>query len=277
MPGAWLSAATWLAAACCAAAAEPTITPTRTIALFNGTNLAGFTTWLVDTKRDDPRRVFAVTNGMIRISGEGLGYLATERGYRNYHLIAEFKWGRTNWSWGNRAGAARDSGIFLHATGPDGNSHDGNGAFKAAIECQVMQGSVGDFLLIRGNSADGKLIAPRVTVEASTGHDHDGWPWWRRGGQRRVIERWGRVNWSGKDRSWKDVTDFRGARDVENSAGKWSRVECICDGGRIRIKVNGTIVNEAFDVYPDRGQILLQCEGSEVLYRRLELRSLPLR
>src|SRR6185295_7406358 len=83
---------------------------------------------------------------------------------QNYHLIAEFKWGERNWSWGDRIGKARDSGIFLHSIGPEGNSHDGNGAFKAAIECQIMQGAVGDLLLIRGTNADGFLIAPRVNA-----------------------------------------------------------------------------------------------------------------
>jgi len=125
------------------------LSPTNHIKLFNGKDLTGFYTWLVDTKREDPRRVFTVTNGMIRISGDGLGYLSTEREYKNYRLIVEFKWGQKNWRWGDRIGKARDSGIFLHSVGPDGNSHDGQGAFKAAIECQIMQGAVGDLLLIR--------------------------------------------------------------------------------------------------------------------------------
>ena len=86
------------------------------IKLFNGKDLAGFYTWLVDTKREDPRHVFTVTNGMIRISGEGLGYLSTAREYQNYHLIAEFKWGERNWSWGDRLEKACDSGIFLPVT-----------------------------------------------------------------------------------------------------------------------------------------------------------------
>lgn len=38
--------------------------------------------------------------------------------------------------------------------------------------------------------------------------------------------------------------------------------------------VNGRQVNEAYDVYPAAGKILLQCEGSEVLYRKVELRPL---
>jgi hypothetical protein len=63
------------------------------IALFNGINLEGFYTWLVDTKHLDPRRVFSVTNGLIHISGDGLSYLATKQEYRDYRLVVEFKWG----------------------------------------------------------------------------------------------------------------------------------------------------------------------------------------
>ena len=250
------------------AAAEVPVTQLR---LFNGTNLAGFYTWLVDTKRGDPRRVFTVTNGMIRISGDGLGYLSTEKAYRDYHLIAEFRWGRTNWHWGQRIGAARDSGIFLHATGPDGNSHDGGGAFRAAIECQVMQGAVGDFLLIRGTAADGSLIAPQVTVETSPSADPEGWPTWQAGGLHRTLTRWGRVNWKDKARDWRDTLDFRGVRDVESAGEGWTRVECLCDGRRIEVRVNGVRANEATAVFPSEGRILLQCEGSEVFFRRLEL------
>ncbi len=153
------------------AASAPPITPTATVDLFNKKDLTGFYTWLVDTKREDSRRVFAVTNGMIRITGEGLGYLGTEKEYRDYHLLAEFKWGKTNWPWGDRIGKARDSGIFLHATGPDGNSHDGKGAFMAAIECNIFQGATGDFLLIRGTAADGSLIAPRLIAEVLALHE----------------------------------------------------------------------------------------------------------
>ena len=242
--------------------------------LFNGANLDGLSTWLVDTKYEDPRRVFSVTNGMIRVSGDGLGYLATNRQYRDYRLVVEFKWGRQNWPWGDRIGKARDSGIFLHATGPDGNSHDGKGAFMAAIECNLFQGAIGDFLLIRGNALDGSLISPKLTAEVAGEHDADGWFTWQKGGRRQMIQTWGRLNWFGKDRGWKDAIDFRGTRDVESPAGDWTRVECICDGSRITTKVNGVTVNEAFDVSPAFGKILLQCEGSEIYFRTFELHPL---
>ncbi len=244
------------------------------MSLFHGTNLSGFHTWLVDAKRADPRGVFSVTNGMIRISGDGLGYLSTDAAYENYRLVVEFRWGRTNWPWGDRVGRARDSGVFLHGIGPDGNSHDGQGAFRAALECNLFQGATGDFLLIRGTNVDGALLAPRLTAEVANERDADGWFTWRRGGRAQTMERWGRLNWFDKDRAWKDVTDFRGTRDVEKPYGEWNRLECVCDGDRIQIVLNGTQVNEAAAVWPRAGNILLQCEGSEIFFRTLELHPL---
>lgn len=251
---------------------SPTI-PSETVSLFNGRDLSGFTTWLVDSQRSDPRQVFTVTNGAIRISGDGLGYLATTNDFRDYRLVVEFKWGARNWPWGDRTGKARDSGIFLHATGPDGNSEDGNGAFMAAIECNIFQGATGDLLLIRGRDSQGELIAPQFTAEVSDLRDSDGWFTWKPGGRHQTIRRWGRLNWKGKDPQWRDELDFAGPRDLERR-NEWNRVECVCADGRIQIFVNGTQVNEVFDAQPNAGKILLQCEGSEIFFRRVELHPL---
>jgi hypothetical protein len=240
--------------------------------LFNGRDLTGFYTWLRDTQYEDPRGVFSVTNGMIRISGDGLGYLATREAYENYRLIVEFKWGSLNTHWNDRIGRARDSGIFLHATGPDGNSHDGDGAFMAAIECNLFQGATGDFLLIRGNAADGRLIAPRITARVAAQLDADGWWFWQADGKPQTIETWGRLNWFGKSRAWRDELDFRGPQDLEKPYGEWNTIECIAEGDQIVIRINGVVANEAYDVWPTRGQILLQCEGSELFVRRMELK-----
>lgn len=226
--------------------------------LFNGRDLSGWTTWLQDTKREDPRRVFTVRDGVIRISGDGFGYLATEKSYRDYRLSLEFKWGARNWR--GREGKARDSGLFLHASGEDGNSHDGNGAFKAALECQIMQGAVGDLMIIRGRGVDVGMSA-RVAPD----RDRENWPTWKEDGERFVFGKFGRLNRLGKDPDWKDVLDPR--------EEGWSRVEALCRGDRISIRVDGTLVNEAFDVRPAGGQILLQCEGSEIYFRNLEIGS----
>lgn len=258
-----------------ACAGEAAITPTKRLPLFNGVSLAGLSTWLVDSRGGDPRKVFTVTNGMLRISGNGLGYVRSVGAFQNYRLLVEFRWGSRNWGWGDRVGRARDSGVFLHSIGPDGNSHDGKGAFRAAIECQVFQGATGDFLLIRGNDAEGKLIAPSITSTVAEESDPDGWPFYApESNRRKTITRWGRLNWLGKDKGWKDELDFRGARDVEKPYGEWNRLECVCEEKRIQVYLNGTKVNEAWDVYPSAGNILLQCEGSEIFFRKFELHPL---
>jgi hypothetical protein len=248
------------------------ISPREVTPLFNGRNFDGLYTWLVDTKREDPRGVFSVRDGVLRISGDGFGYLSTDRSYRDYRLVVEFKWGDRDWR--GREGKAKDSGVFLHSAGPDGNSWDGNGAWKAAIECQVMQGAVGDLLLINGRDEKGKAVPVRLTTEAAKDRDAAGWPWWKRGGKPVKLVRGGRVNGAGKSPEWKDVAGFRGPGDVEKPAGEWNTVECVCDGSRVTVKVNGTVVNEAYDVFPSEGPILLQCEGSEVFIRRFELHPL---
>jgi hypothetical protein len=61
---------------------------------------------------------------------------------------------------------------------------------------------------------------------------------------------------------------------VERPAGEWNRVECSCRGATIEIAVNGKLANRATDVFPAAGRILLQCEGSEIFFRRVELHSL---
>lgn len=243
--------------------------------LFNGHDLAGWHTWLVDSRTNDPRGVFTVSRGLLRISGDGLGYLATDREFENYRLELEWRWGSANTHWNDRLGRARDSGVFLHATGPDGNSHDGHGAFMAAIECNLFQGATGDFLLIRGDDATGRLIAPRLTTDVALERDAEGWFTWRRGGRPQTVERWGRVNWYGKSPDWRDVTDFRGPRDIERRPGLWNRLVCESQSGRLRLTLNGVVVNQARDVSPRRGRILLQCEGSEIHFRRVALAELP--
>src|SRR5205807_1644077 len=63
------------------------------IYLFNGKDLTSLYPWLKESQYADPRHVFSITNGILRISGESDGYLATEKSYQNYHLVLEYKWG----------------------------------------------------------------------------------------------------------------------------------------------------------------------------------------
>ena len=99
--------------------AQEAIAPAKPIRLFNGKDLTGFCSCLDKTGREDPMKVFTVRDGMLRLSGEGWGGLTTRDAYRDYHLIAAWKWGSK--TWGAREKATPDSGILLHCQGPDGN------------------------------------------------------------------------------------------------------------------------------------------------------------
>ncbi|MCS7045431.1 MAG: DUF1080 domain-containing protein [Gemmataceae bacterium] len=240
------------------------VRPLRPVALFNGKDLTGLTTWLKDTQRDDPRKVFAVTDGLLHLSGEGFGYVATEKEYRDYHLLVEYKWGRRT----DGGKYVRNSGILLHATGPDGGA---GGTWMASIECQLAQGCVGDLIVIRGKDANGAVIPVSFTSDVVLGPDKR--PRWRQGGEKRVFTK-GQLWWSHHDPDFKELLDTRGKDDVESKLGEWTKVECLCRGTEIVVKVNDKFVNRCYDVFPAAGKILLQTEGFEIYFRRFELRPL---
>jgi len=249
-------------------AAEPkddAIRPTEVVRLFNGRDLTGLYSHLQDTKYEDPRGVFSVVDGQLRISGDGLGYLATKGAYRDYHLVTEFKWGKQ--VWGPRKLATKDSGILVHATGADGNA----GPWMASIECQLIEGGTGDFIVVPGKNAEGAPIDVSLVCEATK--DRDGEAIWKRGAKRETF-RSGRINWFGRDEDWKDTLSFRGRQDVEKPDGEWNTLEVICDGGHVVNKLNGVVVNEGFDATPAGGKILFQTEYAELFFRKIELHPL---
>lgn len=243
--------------------AEP-ITPTEVIKLFNGKDLSGLHPWLRDTKREDPRKVFSVKDGMIHVSGDGFGYLATDKEYRDYHLVVEFKWGKKT----DGGKFVRNSGVLLNAVGPDGGA---NGTWMSCIECQLAQGCVGDLIVIRGKNEKGETIPVQLTADVA---GPDKRPRWKKGGMPRVFAGGRQLWWSMHDLDFKEFLDTRGKNDVESPLGEWTKVECRCEGKRLAISVNGTQVNEAYDVYPSAGKVLLQCEGFELFFRTFEIRPL---
>jgi hypothetical protein len=63
-------------------------------------------------------------------------------------------------------------------------------------------------------------------------------------------------------------------RDAEKPHGKWNRIEVIAQGDRCSHLVNGALVNEGTGASVAKGKIVLQSEGAEVFYRKVELRPL---
>jgi hypothetical protein len=244
--------------------AEPVSPKDGVIPLFNGKDLSGLTTWLKDTKRKDPRKVFSVKDGVIHISGDGYGYLTTDKEYRDYRLIVEYRWGKRT----DGGKYVRNSGILLNAVGPDGGA---GGTWMSCVECQLAQGCVGDLIVIRGKDAKGKVVPVRLSADVALGPDRR--PRWKEGGKRRDFSG-GQLWWSRHDPDFKELLDTRGKHDVESKLGDWTRVEVVSTGGRITVSVNGTTVNKCYDVFPAAGKILLQSEGFELFVRKFELHPL---
>jgi hypothetical protein len=244
----------------------------KTIRLFNGRDLDGWTTYTVQTKFDNPG-IFVVEDGCLRINGgDGkrayYGGITTKQSFQNYRVSFDYKWaGPTH---GDRAKMARDSGILLHCVGsPEG------GTWPPSIEANVMEGDSGSFWLVsnrpKGDGVDdgGKPIKLGITVEAEKANNE----WYYKAGApaARVVGKDGSVNTGYKDRAWKDVTGFRGAHDLDKPLGEWTHIECVCRGDTIDVYVEGELVNRATNATLTRGRICLQAEAADVLYRNIEL------
>ncbi|MCE6989696.1 DUF1080 domain-containing protein [Dyadobacter sp. CY323] len=235
----------------------------KTIKLFNGKNLDGWYKFVQNRgKEKDVKNVFSVEKGLIHISGEEYGSIVTNEEFENYKLTVEFKWGDKTYA--PRADRARDNGVLLHSTGEDGGY---NGIWMHSIECQIIEGGTGDFLVV-GDGSDKFALTATVAPKKEGGGNV-----FQPGGAPLTIHS-GRIDWFNRDPSWKDVKGFRGANDIEKPVGEWNTMECIADGDQVTIYLNGTLVNQATQVKPSKGRIQIQSEGAEMFVRKVVLKPL---
>jgi hypothetical protein len=103
-----------------------------------------------------------------------------------------------------------------------------------SIECQIQEGDVGDFWMV--DSAT-------VIVD----------------GVRSIP---------------KDFNRAKKKVDAEKPTGEWNRVEVISNKGKLTHIVNGVVVNEATDPSVKEGKIIIQSEGAEIYYRKIEIAAL---
>lgn len=138
------------------------------------------------------------------------------------------------------AGVPGNCGVLIHASTPRALYS----MFPKSLEVQMMHEHAGDFWCI---------------VEDITVPDMDS----RRGPK----ENWGITE--GKGRNIKNLTD-----DSENPVGEWNTMLIEAVGDELKVWVNGTLVNYGFNCTTDRGQIALQAEGSEVEFRKIEIKAI---
>jgi hypothetical protein len=232
--------------------------------LLEGAHASRWEAWEKDAGRKVPSSVYEIKDGVLHFTGEGRGYVATPDAWRDYHVTLEYKWGTRR---SDMSRFVRNSGVLLHGTGEHGNANP----WMTSIEVQLAQGCEGDFIVIPGKTADGKPYP--ATITCNTRLDTDKRTRWDPQGQKTVYS--GRQFWwSRHDPEYEELLDTRGRWDVASKLGEWTKVECLCRGNRITVKMNGVTVNECYDAKPASGRILLQHEGYEVFFRNVTLEPL---
>jgi hypothetical protein len=138
------------------------VTPDRTIALWNGKDLSN---WVADVpKRDaDPSLPdsFVVRGGMLVSLGKPEGHLITKQAFRDYRLVAEYRF----------PGPGGNCGILVHASTPRALYK----MFPKSIEVQMQSGNAGDFWCIQEDIAvpDMEARRPRKPAEKWGGAEGD--------------------------------------------------------------------------------------------------------
>jgi hypothetical protein len=125
-----------LAAAAPIASAQDALTPTKTIALWNGRDLSN---WEADVPKKDTDKSlpdsFVARRGMLVSMGEPRGHLITKEAYRDYRLVVEYRF----------PGKAGNCGVLVHASTPRALY----AMFPKSIEVQMESGNAGDFWCIQ--------------------------------------------------------------------------------------------------------------------------------
>jgi hypothetical protein len=62
---------------------------------------------------------------------------------------------------------------------------------------------------------------------------------------------------------------------IEKKPGEWNKYKITCKGNRVKLEVNGTLVNEGKNAESTKGKILLQSEGAPICFRNIKLTPLP--
>ncbi len=79
---------------------------------------------------------------------------------------------------------------------------------------------------------------------------------------------------NGKRTAPADYLRVEKSSDNENPHGEWNSIEIISSGGKLTHVVNGQVVNKGSSPNIKEGRILIQSEGAEIYYRKIEIKRL---
>ena len=228
--------------------------------LFNGKNFDGWYLKIRSGDQELAKRVFAIEDGMVHIfndafpdeyklgTGEidthGLFYTKTE--YSKFILKFEYKWGSkiannfNKWQY--------DAGVYYHITN--------DSIWPTGIEYQIRY----DHTKNRNHTGD--LIRPPGTnYQWYSNEESETYLSPEDGGTRK------------NDKGW---LHYAAPTDNHNSLNnQWNSCEVVVMGGDYVIhKLNGEVINAAFNINPSAGIIGFQAETAEIFYRSIQIKEL---
>ena len=246
------------------------------IALFNGSDLSGWNTYIGPPLDDagkklsdipvglntDPHHVFTVTTldgqKVIRISGENWGCLYTPEDYENFHLRLQFKWGAL--LWGSKKGKKMDSGVLYFSVGENGADY---GAWMRSQEFQVEQGNCGDYWGVAGAMEDIPVV--------------------KKSDSQYVYQPSGvMTTFSANNKIGRHCIK---QGDAENPTGTWNTLDLYCHGDTSVQVINDQVMMVLFHssqwengqaIPLQKGKIQIQSEGSEIFYKEITIEPLPM-
>jgi hypothetical protein len=139
-------------------------------------------------------------------------------------------------------GKPGNCGVLVHTSKPRALA----GMFPQSIEVQMQSGHAGDFWCIAENIEVPNMEKRRPRKK---GQKYGG----NKGDARHIF----------------NLTD-----DSEKRIGEWNTMVIECQGDEVKVWVNGDLVNHGVKATVTQGKIAIQAEGSEVEFRKLELKPL---
>jgi len=230
--------------------------------IFNGKDLSGWYTFLKGIGKDsDPNKIFQIDEGGVihvykdapQASTQPFGYICTKQEYGDCRVRIEYKWGEKRF--GTRATKRRDSGLLYFVFGEDGKQ---GGTWPWSVECQIQEQDVGDIYAI--GTVVSTMIDPKTASDKA--------PKFLQGGESYTTP--GKMN-------------DRIIRSEMLEKEGWNVVEVVLEGdgathivnGKVNMKISGVTRADAEDaakrVALVKGRILLQAEGAEVMFRKIEV------
>jgi Domain of Unknown Function (DUF1080) len=230
--------------------------------LFNGKDLAGWTTVLQDKKPgEDSARYVQVRDGAIHMYADTdpaakvpFGVIVHEKTFSRFHLSLEYRWLVKKFA--PRKNEIRDAGLLYHA------SNTGK-VWPDSIEYQIQEGDSGDIVFL-----------PKAGLT------------WMRPDPENALQGQGDPGLLPEDGGFpRDFggTDFAyiGRFPVLDHVEGWNRVEAIVHADEsAEHLINGTTVARITNLREkngspvSEGKIALQLEGAELLYRDVKIREL---